>query len=173
MDGAVAERVVERRVDELVLLDERQPVEARALDGDVEVVATACPVDDAEVVGVGEGPLEQRSQPLCHHEVMLLAEDPRPRRLGERRHDELVDVHVRRAGAPVTAVDILPDPRIRQELSALSGWPTIPQVFVRGELIGGADIVQELEETGELERKLEEALGPEYPESRAEKTVAL
>ena len=80
---------------------------------------------------------------------------------------------LRRAGAPVTAVDILPDPRIRQELSALSGWPTIPQVFVRGELIGGADIVQELEETGELERKLEEALGPEYPESRAEKTLAL
>ena len=52
---------------------------------------------------------------------------------------------LRRAGAPVTAVDILPDPAIRQELSALSGWPTIPQVFVRGELIGGADIVEELE----------------------------
>src|SRR5213595_3137811 len=53
---------------------------------------------------------------------------------------------LRRAGAPVTAVDILPDPQIRQELSALSGWPTIPQVFVRGELIGGADIVEELED---------------------------
>ena len=52
---------------------------------------------------------------------------------------------LRRAGAPVTAVDILPDPQIRQELSALSGWPTIPQVFVRGELVGGADIVEELE----------------------------
>lgn len=62
-------------------------------------------------------------------------------------------------GAPVTAVDILPDPAIRQELSALSGWPTIPQVFVGGELIGGADIVEELYATGELERKLEEALG--------------
>ena len=47
---------------------------------------------------------------------------------------------LRRAGAPVTTVDILPDPAIRQELSALSGWPTIPQVFVHGELIGGADI---------------------------------
>ena len=67
---------------------------------------------------------------------------------------------LRRAGAPVTAVDILPDPQIRQELSALSGWPTIPQVFVRGELIGGADIVDELEASGELERKLEEKLGP-------------
>jgi monothiol glutaredoxin len=66
---------------------------------------------------------------------------------------------LRRAGAPVTAVDILPDPQIRQELSAISGWPTIPQVFVRGELIGGADIVEELEATGELERKLEEKLG--------------
>src|SRR5438045_7515581 len=69
---------------------------------------------------------------------------------------------LREAGAPVTAVDILPDPRIRQELSALSGWPTIPQVFVRGELIGGADIVEELAETGELEQRLEEKLGADY-----------
>jgi monothiol glutaredoxin len=69
---------------------------------------------------------------------------------------------LRRAGAPVTAVDILPDPQIRQELSALSGWPTIPQVFVRGELIGGADIVEELEQSGELEKTLREKLGDEY-----------
>jgi monothiol glutaredoxin len=62
---------------------------------------------------------------------------------------------LRAAGAPVTAVDILPDPQIRQELSALSGWPTIPQVFIGGELVGGADIVEELYETGELERKLD------------------
>ena len=51
---------------------------------------------------------------------------------------------LRAAGAPVTAVDVLPDPRYRQELSAISGWPTIPQVFVKGELLGGADIVEEL-----------------------------
>src|SRR5437016_7212424 len=75
---------------------------------------------------------------------------------------------LRRAGAPVTAVDILPDPAIRQELSALSGWPTIPQVFVRGELIGGADIVEELEQRGELEAKLESALGPDYRNGRDE-----
>src|SRR5437773_11773477 len=65
---------------------------------------------------------------------------------------------LRRAGAPVTAVDILPDPRIRQELSALSGWPTIPQVFVRGELVGGADIVEELERSCALEQTLREKL---------------
>jgi monothiol glutaredoxin len=69
---------------------------------------------------------------------------------------------LREAGAPVTAVDILPDPRIRQELSALSGWPTIPQVFVRGELIGGADIVEELAASGELELTLREKLGADY-----------
>jgi monothiol glutaredoxin len=69
---------------------------------------------------------------------------------------------LRRAGAPLTAIDILPDPQIRQELSGLSGWPTIPQVFVRGELIGGADIVEELEASGELERTLVEKLGPGY-----------
>src|SRR5438067_5974052 len=78
---------------------------------------------------------------------------------------------LRRAGAPVTAVDILPDPRIRQELSALSGWPTIPQVFVRGELIGGADIVEELAESGELERKLEESLGSDYRDGDAGRVV--
>jgi monothiol glutaredoxin len=66
---------------------------------------------------------------------------------------------LREAGAPVTAVDVLPDPQIRQELSALSGWPTIPQVFVKGELIGGADITEELFASGELGRKLDEALG--------------
>jgi monothiol glutaredoxin len=66
---------------------------------------------------------------------------------------------LRGAGAPVTAVDVLPDPQIRQELSALSGWPTIPQVFIRGELIGGADIVEELYASGELQAKLDEALG--------------
>jgi monothiol glutaredoxin len=53
-------------------------------------------------------------------------------------------------GAPFAAVDILPDPRIRQELSALSNWPTIPQLFVKGELVGGCDIVSEMYESGEL-----------------------
>jgi monothiol glutaredoxin len=52
------------------------------------------------------------------------------------------------------AVDVLPDPRIRQELSALSNWPTIPQLFVNGELIGGADIVAEMYESGELTQAL-------------------
>ena len=69
---------------------------------------------------------------------------------------------LRRAGAPITAVDILVDGQIREDLSAISGWPTIPQVFVKGELVGGADIVEELAETGELEEKLEEKLGPDY-----------
>jgi monothiol glutaredoxin len=62
-------------------------------------------------------------------------------------------------GASFAAVDILPDPRIRQELSALSNWPTIPQLFVKGELVGGCDIVTEMFETGELH----EALGVEAP----------
>lgn len=57
--------------------------------------------------------------------------------------------------APFAAVDVLPDPRIRQELSAISNWPTIPQLFVGGELIGGADIVMEMYESGELAQALE------------------
>jgi monothiol glutaredoxin len=80
---------------------------------------------------------------------------------------------LRRAGAPVTAVDILPDPQIRHELSAISGWPTIPQVFVKGELVGGADIVEELEQSGELEQTLRAKLGDDYAAARDETTVAL
>jgi len=80
---------------------------------------------------------------------------------------------LRAAGAPVTTVDVLPDPSIRQELSELSGWPTIPQVFVKGELVGGADIVEELERSGELEQTLVSKLGENYWDARSEKTVAL
>jgi len=66
-------------------------------------------------------------------------------------------------GQPFAAVDILPDPRIRQELSALSNWPTIPQLFVDGELLGGADIVAEMYQSGELH----EALGLEGAQAEA------
>ena len=80
---------------------------------------------------------------------------------------------LRQAGAPVTTVDVLPDPRIRQELSAISSWPTIPQVFVRGELIGGADIIEQLALSGELERTLEEKLGPGYRGTVPERVVTV
>jgi monothiol glutaredoxin len=80
---------------------------------------------------------------------------------------------LREAGAPVTAVDVLPDPEIRQELSALSGWPTIPQVFIRGELVGGADIVEELAASGELEQKLATSLGDDYRDAAQERTVSV
>jgi monothiol glutaredoxin len=66
-------------------------------------------------------------------------------------------------GTPFAAVDILPDPRIREELSAISNWPTIPQLFVGGDLIGGCDIVTEMFESGELAQ----ALGVEQPEDAA------
>jgi monothiol glutaredoxin len=55
---------------------------------------------------------------------------------------------------PFAAVDVLPDPRIRQELSALSNWPTIPQLFIDGELVGGCDIVSEMYQSGELQQAL-------------------
>jgi monothiol glutaredoxin len=78
---------------------------------------------------------------------------------------------LRAAGAPVTTVDVLPDPTIRQELAELSGWPTIPQVFVKGELVGGADITQELAESGELRTILEEKLGAGYGDGAEERVV--
>jgi monothiol glutaredoxin len=67
-------------------------------------------------------------------------------------------------GVEYAAMDILPDPRIREELSAISDWPTIPQLFVEGKLVGGADIVAELYESGELA----ELLGVEQPEADPE-----
>src|SRR2546429_6681687 len=79
---------------------------------------------------------------------------------------------LREAGAPVTGVDVLADPAIRQELSEISGWPTIPQIFVKGELIGGADITEELAASGELGRILEEKLGADHRESAAEGFVS-
>jgi monothiol glutaredoxin len=62
-------------------------------------------------------------------------------------------------GTAYAALDILPDPRIRQQLSGISNWPTIPQLFVDGKLVGGCDIVTEMFETGELA----ELLGVEQP----------
>ena len=66
-------------------------------------------------------------------------------------------------GQPFAAVNILPDPRIRQELSTVSNWPTIPQLFVDGEFVGGCDIVTEMYESGELHQ----ALGLENPPAEA------
>jgi monothiol glutaredoxin len=80
---------------------------------------------------------------------------------------------LRRAGAPIAAVDVLADMQIREDLAAMSGWPTIPQVFVKGELVGGADIVEELEQSGELAEALRTKLGDGYAEASEEQTVAL
>ncbi len=72
-------------------------------------------------------------------------------------------------GRPFAAVDVLPDPRIRQELSGLSNWPTIPQLFVDGELVGGCDIVSEMYQSGELQQALgvEDAPAEEVQEPAA------
>src|SRR5215210_5594126 len=75
-------------------------------------------------------------------------------------------------GAQFAAVDILPDPRIRQELSALSNWPTIPQLFVRGELVGGSDIVTEMYESGELAQVVGVAPPADAPDSAPEAAEA-
>ena len=71
-------------------------------------------------------------------------------------------------GTEYAAVDILPDPRIRQELSAISNWPTIPQLFHKGELVGGCDIVSEMYESGELAT----VLGVEAPAGAPDESPA-
>ena len=116
--------------------------------------------------------LRQRIQHVIENEPVTLFMKGTPQFVMCGNSDRALRA-LRQAGAPVTAVDVLPNPAIRQELSAISGWPTIPQVFVNGELIGGADIVEELEQTGELEQKLADTLGDGYRDGRAEKTVAV
>ena len=78
-------------------------------------------------------------------------------------------------GRPFAAVNILPDPRIRQELSAVSNWPTIPQLFVDGEFVGGCDIVTEMYESGELHTALglENTAGGAAPEPQAQEPAPL
>jgi monothiol glutaredoxin len=79
---------------------------------------------------------------------------------------------LRATGAQFAAVDVLPDPSIRQELSALSGWPTIPQLFVEGELVGGCDIVTEMYESGELQQALRLESGESEPAPEADPAAA-
>src|SRR4051794_35368361 len=108
---------------------------------------TANPIRDAIAEAIGENPVilfmkGTPDQPMCGFSARTAGA-------------------LQALGAPFAAVDILPDPRIRQELSALSNWPTIPQLFVNGELVGGCDIVTEMFETGELPQPL----GVDQPEA--------
>jgi monothiol glutaredoxin len=100
---------------------------------------------------------EQLKQAIEGEQVMLFMKgSPEQPRCGFSA--QVVSI-LNATGTEYSALDILPDPRIRQELSALSAWPTIPQLFVNGELVGGCDIVTEMFESGELA----EALGTETP----------
>ncbi|CAN5361298.1 Grx4 family monothiol glutaredoxin [soil metagenome] len=67
---------------------------------------------------------------------------------------------LRRAGAvgKIHAVDVLADPELWEAVKEYSDWPTIPQVYVGGEFIGGSDITRELFESGELQPRVEKAL---------------
>ena len=75
-------------------------------------------------------------------------------------------------GAEFAAIDILPDPRIRQELTAISQWPTLPQLFVKGELVGGCDIIMEMYENGELAEVLGLDAPADAPEAIADEPAA-
>lgn len=57
-------------------------------------------------------------------------------------------------GVKFKGIDVLSDPELRQEIKAFSDWPTVPQLYVKGEFMGGCDIVREMFETGELAQLL-------------------
>jgi monothiol glutaredoxin len=61
-------------------------------------------------------------------------------------------------GAPLVGVDVLSDPEIRQGIKEFTNWPTIPQIFIKGEFVGGCDIVTEMYQRGELKTAVEAAL---------------
>ena len=101
--------------------------------------------------------------------------DPTSRVLDKRMLRETVAA-LQAVGTPFAAVDILPDPRIREELSAISNWPTIPQLFVNGELVGGCDIMLEMYEDGSLAEMLgaeQPAEEPQPPEASAPESAPL
>ena len=58
-------------------------------------------------------------------------------------------------GAEFSSADVLMDPELREGIKAYSKWPTIPQLYIQGELIGGSDIVMEMHENGELKKKID------------------
>jgi monothiol glutaredoxin len=112
------------------------------------------PIRDAIVEAIGE-----------HHSILFMKGTPEAPACGFSARTVAM---LQSLEAPFAAVDILPDPRIRQQLSAISGWPTIPQLFVDGELVGGCDIVTEMYESGELA----EALGVPERDSAPVEPVA-
>ena len=110
------------------------------------------PVGEAPTAG-GENPIRDAiSEAISEHKVILFMKGtPEAPACGFSARTVAA---LQALDAPFAAVDILPDPRIRQELSAISNWPTVPQLFVDGELIGGCDIVTEMYESGELAQAL-------------------
>ncbi len=106
---------------------------------------------DPQTAGPDDNSVREAIQhALGEHEVILFMKgSPEQPRCGFSARTVAA---LQAVGTPFAAVDVLPDPRIRQELSTISNWPTIPQLFVRGELVGGCDIVSEMYETGELHR---------------------
>jgi monothiol glutaredoxin len=127
-----------------------EPGPAQVFGGEPDAIAsTAAPHGSAEA----PNPIREAiAQAIEEHRVILFMKGtPEAPACGFSARTVAV---LQALEAPFAAVDVLPDPRIRQELSAISDWPTIPQLFVGGELIGGADIVAEMYESGELAQAL-------------------
>jgi monothiol glutaredoxin len=116
--------------------------------------AQPSPITEAPVSGGETNPIREAiTEAISEHKVILFMKGtPEAPACGfsARTVAALQSLDV-----PFAAVDILPDPRIRQELTAISDWPTIPQLFANGELVGGCDIVCEMHESGELAEALQ------------------
>lgn len=72
---------------------------------------------------------------------------------------------LKRIGQPFAYINVLQEPEIRQHLPAVSDWPTFPQLFIDGELVGGCDIIEELDEDGELAPMFDGLVWPDGEEN--------
>jgi monothiol glutaredoxin len=113
----------------------------------------ADPPPSAPLAGEATNPIREAIQEAIaeHHVILFMKGTPEAPACGFSARTVGI---LKELDAAFAAVDILPDPRIRQELSAISQWPTIPQLFVDGELVGGCDIITEMYESGELAEAL-------------------
>ena len=96
-----------------------------------------------------------REQVTQHHVVLYMKGQPEFPMCGFSA--TAVEILKRCGVDDYLAVDVLPDPEIRQGIKTYSNWPTIPQLYVGGEFVGGADIMREMYESGELQQLLGKA----------------
>ena len=96
---------------------------------------------------------ERIAREICEHEVVLFMKGTPV--FPQCGFSNLVVQVLRRLGVKFTGIDVLSDPELRQGIKEFSDWPTIPQLYVKGEFVGGCDIIREMYSNGELQELMQ------------------